>query len=69
MQVAVPKSQKLKLDPLSSSNISVGEEATQILRITATQGVSSNFGFTTLIVGSHPAKIKVDISEGWQGIQ
>jgi AP-1 complex subunit gamma-1 len=39
MQVAVPKSQKLRLEPISSSTIPVGGESTQNLRITATQGV------------------------------
>ena len=39
MLVAVPKSQKLKLEPISSPIISVGEESTQSLRINAAQGV------------------------------
>ena len=39
MQVAVPKSQRLRLEPISSPTIAVGQESTQNLRITATQGV------------------------------
>jgi AP-1 complex subunit gamma-1 len=39
MLVAVAKSQKLKLEPISSPTIPVGKESVQILRITATQGV------------------------------
>ena len=39
MQAAVPRSQKLRLEPISSPTIAVGEESTQNLRITATQGV------------------------------
>ena len=36
MQVAVPKTQKLRLEPISSANIPVGEESSQNLRITTT---------------------------------
>ena len=39
MQAAVPKSQKLKLEPISSASIAVGDESTQSLRITAAVGV------------------------------
>ena len=42
MQVAVPKSQKLRLEPISSPTVAVGEESTQNLRITAAQGVLSS---------------------------
>jgi Adaptin C-terminal domain len=40
MQAAVPKSQKLRLEPINSPTIQVGEEGVQNLRITASQGVS-----------------------------
>ena len=43
MQVAVPKSQKLRLEPINNATISVGEESIQTLRITATKGVSVPF--------------------------
>ena len=39
MQVAVPKSQKLTLLPISSPTIPTGEESTQNLRVAATKGV------------------------------
>jgi AP-1 complex subunit gamma-1 len=39
MQVAVPKSQKLTLLPISSPTIAVGGESTQSLRVQATKGV------------------------------
>lgn len=39
MQAAVPKSQKLRLEPISSPTIPVGEESVQSLRVTASQGV------------------------------
>lgn len=39
MLVAVPRSQKLKLEPISSPTISVGEESVQTFQVTATQGV------------------------------
>lgn len=41
MQVAVWKGQKLRMEPISSPTITVGEESTQNLRITATKGVLS----------------------------
>jgi len=40
MQAAVPKSQKLKLEPISSASIAVGDESTQSLRITAARGAT-----------------------------
>lgn len=40
LQAAVPKSQKLQLHPISNSDLSEGQEATQIMRITSVQGVS-----------------------------
>jgi AP-1 complex subunit gamma-1 len=43
MLVAVPKSQKLKLEPISSANIGTGEESTQNMRITAAKGVNNDF--------------------------
>jgi AP-1 complex subunit gamma-1 len=39
MQAAVPKSQKLRLEPISSPSIEVGEESMQSLRVTASKGV------------------------------
>lgn len=42
MQAAVPKSQKLRLEPISNPTIAVGEESIQSLRITATKGVCSH---------------------------
>lgn len=42
MLVAVPKSQKLKLEPISSTTIRTGEESTQSMRVTAAKGV--NYG-------------------------
>ena len=39
MLVAVPKNQKLRLEPISSPNIAVGGESTQGMRITAAAGV------------------------------
>ena len=39
LQTAVPKSQKLQLQPMSSSDLNNGEEANQQMRITAVTGV------------------------------
>lgn len=40
LQAAVPKSQKLQLQPISTSELDAGQEATQQMRITAINGVS-----------------------------
>jgi AP-1 complex subunit gamma-1 len=40
LQAAVPKSQKLQLQPISSSELDAGQEATQQMRVTAVNGVS-----------------------------
>jgi AP-1 complex subunit gamma-1 len=40
LQAAVPKSQKLQLQPISSTELDGGQEATQQMRVTALNGVS-----------------------------
>ena len=40
LQAAVPKSQKLQLQPISSSELEGGQEATQQMRVTSVNGVS-----------------------------
>jgi len=40
LQAAVPKSQKLQLQPISQSELGPGQEATQQMRVTAVNGVS-----------------------------
>lgn len=40
LQAAVPKSQKLQLQPISSSELDMAQEATQQMRVTAVNGVS-----------------------------
>lgn len=40
LQAAVPKSQKLQLQPISTSELDGGQEATQQMRVTAVNGVS-----------------------------
>lgn len=40
LQAAVPKTQKLQLQPISNSDISPGGEATQIMRVLGSKGVS-----------------------------
>ena len=42
LQAAVPKSQKLQLQPISSSELEGGQDATQQMRVTAVNGVSSH---------------------------
>jgi AP-1 complex subunit gamma-1 len=40
LQAAVPKSQKLQLQPISTTELDAGQEATQQMRVTAVNGVS-----------------------------
>lgn len=49
LQAAVPKSQKLQLQPISTTELEGGQEATQQMRVTALNGVSfSEMIITTL---------------------
>jgi AP-1 complex subunit gamma-1 len=41
LQAAVPKSQKLQLQPISTSELEGGQDATQQMRVTSVNGVSS----------------------------
>ena len=43
LQAAVPKTQKLQLQAISSSELEGGQEATQQMRVTSVQGVSDHF--------------------------
>lgn len=52
LQAAVPKTQKLQLQAISSSELAGGQEATQQMRITSVQGVS-------LIPGGHMRAISL----------
>jgi AP-1 complex subunit gamma-1 len=40
LQAAVPKSQKLQLQPISTTELDAGQEATQQMRVTSVNGVS-----------------------------
>lgn len=68
LQAAVPKSQKLQLQPISASELGPGAGATQQMRVTSVQGVSYIQGLekrsrlTSLI--DSPGKTKAEI-EGW----
>ena len=66
MQAAVPKSQKLRLEPISSTTISVGEESTQSLRITAAKGVLPYYNGKADL-GNRTAEIKNDVCERRKG--
>jgi AP-1 complex subunit gamma-1 len=48
LQAAVPKTQKLQLQAITSSDISPGGEATQLLRVTGVNGVSFLMGDITI---------------------
>ena len=45
LQAAVPKSQKLAMQPISSATLAPGHDATQLMRVQALAGVSSSFSF------------------------
>lgn len=47
LQAAVPKSQKLQLQPISASELGAGQDATQQMRVTSVNGVSPNFSSIT----------------------
>ncbi|KAF2001706.1 Adaptor protein complex AP-1 gamma subunit [Amniculicola lignicola CBS 123094] len=55
LQAAVPKSQKLQLQPISSSELDAGQEATQQMRVT---GVN----------GPPPARLKLRLKIGFSGV-
>lgn len=42
LQAAVPKTQKLQLQAISSSDLETGQEATQLMRVTGVSGVSAS---------------------------
>jgi AP-1 complex subunit gamma-1 len=44
LQAAVPKSQKLQLQPISTTDLDAGQEATQQMRVTSVNGVSQTPG-------------------------
>lgn len=50
LQAAVPKTQKLQLQAISSSEIEGGQEATQQMRITSVQGVSDALNVQLLFI-------------------
>jgi AP-1 complex subunit gamma-1 len=48
LQAAVPKSQKLQLQPISTTELDAGQEATQQMRVTSVNGVSQNPSYITI---------------------
>ncbi|KAF2261698.1 AP-1 complex subunit gamma-1 [Lojkania enalia] len=54
LQAAVPKSQKLQLQPISSSELDAGQEATQQMRVTT-------------MSGSPPARLRLRLKVSYQG--
>lgn len=56
LQAAVPKSQKLQLQPISSSELGAGQDATQQMRVTSVNGVSYQLQVSTkTVLTSHTA--------------
>jgi AP-1 complex subunit gamma-1 len=49
LQAAVPKSQKLQLQPISTTELDAGQEATQQMRVTSVNGVSQTPNYIKLI--------------------
>ncbi len=65
LQAAVPKSQKLQLQPISTSELEGGHEATQQMRVTSVNGVStsansSTFGSATNVYPAATRQIKIE---------
>lgn len=66
LQAAVPKSQKLQLQPISTSELDAGQEATQQMRVTSVNGVSFQRDLklgtsaNPAIASASPVKIKVE---------
>lgn len=48
LQAAVPKSQKLQLQGISSSDLAAGEEATQQMRVISVSGVSASYNICVI---------------------
>jgi AP-1 complex subunit gamma-1 len=53
LQAAVPKSQKLQLQPISSSELEGGQDATQQMRVTSVNGVSLSLFFFIHFLGKY----------------
>lgn len=55
LQAAVPKSQKLQLQPISASELGAGQDATQQMRVTSVNGVSLHLPIqnTTVLMCNH----------------
>jgi hypothetical protein len=52
LQAAVPKSQKLQLQAISSAELQGGQEAQQQMRVTSVQGVSLISSSCSILFGS-----------------
>ena len=60
IQAAVPKTQKLQMQSLSSSTLSPGADATQLMKCVATRGV--RFFCVTLLTVQAIVKVRLKIS-------
>lgn len=53
LQAAVPKSQKLQLQPISTTDLDAGQEATQQMRVTSVNGVSGTLCLFMISLTQH----------------
>lgn len=71
LQAAVPKSQKLQLQPISTGELDAGQDATQQMRVTAVNGVSSTLAATYRKILTHlqppPAKLRLRLKLSYAG--
>lgn len=68
LQAAVPKSQKLQLQPISSGELDAGQESTQQMRVTAVNGVGKlHLNVTLLLTISQtaPARLRLRLKIGY----
>jgi AP-1 complex subunit gamma-1 len=74
LQAAVPKSQKLQLQPISTTELDAGQEATQQMRVTSVSGVSSWIPFPVPVymltnaasAGALTVAVEGQLCHGWQ---
>lgn len=63
LQAAVPKSQKLQLQPISASELGAGTEGTQQMRVTGVSGVSESIPFKMKLMKAERGKWGIEMGD------